>query len=67
VADSSVDEVDEWRAKKRVRKPRKPNSVENPRIVKLKIGMERFANLIRVQSRSQLSSESIVEEEEDEE
>ena len=67
MADSSVDEVDEWRAKKRVRKPRKPNSVENPQIVKLKIGMERFANLIRDQSRSQLSSESIVEEEEDEE
>jgi hypothetical protein len=67
VADSSEDEVDESKAKKRARKPRKPNSVENPRIVKLKIGMERFENLIRVQSRSQLSSESIVEEEEDEE
>lgn len=67
MADSSEDEVDESKAKKRARKPRKPNSVENLRIVKLKIGMERFENLIRVQSRSQLSSESIVEEEEDEE
>jgi hypothetical protein len=41
--------------------------VENPQIVKLKIGMEKFGNLIRDQSRSQLSSDSIVEEEEDEE